>query len=102
VKWASGQGGALELAKLSTTPAYIDDKVTEIFFSPEGMASDQASKDAWSKHDMKMEAPVATATDTINSLLKDTHSSIMTGAKSPSDGLKEATQNVKDQGVLDE
>ena len=102
VKWATGQGGALELAKLSTTPAYIDDKVTETFFSPEGMAADQASKDAWSKHDMKMEAPVATATDTINSILKDTHSSIMTGAKSPSDGLKEATQNVKDQGVLDE
>lgn len=102
VKWAVGQGGAIELAKLSTTPAYIDDKVTETFFSPEGMASDQASKDAWSKHDMKMEAPVAKATDTINSILKDAHSSIMTGAKSPSDALKEATQNVKDQGVLDE
>ena len=102
VKWAVGQGGAVELAKISTTPAYIDDKVTEAFFSPEGMASDQASKDAWSKHDRKMEVPVSGASDTINSILKDAHSSIMTGAKSPSDGLKEARQNVKDQGILDE
>lgn len=102
VKWSVGQSGAVELAKLSTTPAYIDKKVTDVFFAHEGMATDQESKDAWSKHDMKMEAPVAQATDTINSILKDTHSSIMTETKSPSDGLKEAAQNVKDQGVLDE
>lgn len=102
VKWAVGEGGATELARLSTTPAFINKKVTDTFFATEGMASDQQSKDAWSTHDMKLEVPVAKSADTINSILKDTHSSIMTETKSPGDALKEAAQNVKDQGVLDE
>ncbi|BDR52387.1 sugar ABC transporter substrate-binding protein [Bombiscardovia nodaiensis] len=102
VKWAVGEGGATELAQLSTTPAYIDSKVTDTFFKPEGMANDQQSKDAWAKHDLKLEAPVAKGTDTINSILKDTHSSIMTGTQNVKDGLQEAAKNVKDQGVIDE
>ena len=102
VKWAVGEGGANELAKLSTTPAYINDKITQTFFSPEGMANDEASRKTWSTHDMKLEAPVDQATDTINSILSDTHSAIMTETKSVDAALKETTQNVQDQGVLDE
>ena len=51
---------------------------------------------------MKLEAPVDQATDTINSILSDTHSAIMTETKSVDAALKETTQNVQDQGILDE
>ncbi|WEV72615.1 extracellular solute-binding protein [Bifidobacterium sp. ESL0790] len=102
VEWAVGQGGADTLAKLTTTPAYINSKITNDFFSAEGMATDQMSKDAWGKFDMKLEQPVSSATDTIEDILDKTHSSIMTGSQKPAAGIKEAEDNIKNQGVLDQ
>ncbi|WEV53159.1 extracellular solute-binding protein [Bifidobacterium sp. ESL0704] len=101
VEWAIGEGGADTLAKLTTTPAYINDKVTKDFFAADGMANDQLSKDAWSKFDMKLEQPVSSATDTIEDLLDKGHSAIMTETQKPDAGIKEVEDNVKNQGVLD-
>ncbi|WEV67221.1 extracellular solute-binding protein [Bifidobacterium sp. ESL0769] len=100
VEWAVGEGGADVLAKLTTTPAYINDKVTKDFFAADGMATDQESKDAWSKFDMKLEAPVSDATDTVQTLLKTMNSSILTGTSKPDAAINQCQQDVKNQGVL--
>lgn len=100
VKWASGEGGSVALAKIATTPAYFSPKVQDTFFAAKGMPQDQLSKDAWSKHDTKAENPVGPGTDTIQSDLKDANSAIMTGSSSINAALKDASEKVKSSGVL--
>lgn len=102
VKWAAGEGGAEALASIATTPAYFSQKVTDTYFGVKGMVSDDLSKQAWQEHDTKPENPVGEGSDTIISLLKDAHSSIMTETKSVNDALQAATKNAKDQGAITE
>lgn len=102
VKWCTGEGGATVLAKIATTPAYFSDSVTDTFFATGGMPQDDLSKTAWSTHDTKRESPVGEYTDTIQSILSDTHSSIMTETQTVDAALAEASQNVKDQGAASE
>ncbi|WP_339350262.1 ABC transporter substrate-binding protein [Bifidobacterium indicum] len=102
VKWCAGEGGSKALANISTTPAYFSKSVTDVFFKVDGMAKDQLSEKTWRVHDTRPENPVGAATDTIQNVLKDTHSSIMTETKKVGPALDEAASNIKDQGVLDE
>ncbi|RSX50428.1 ABC transporter, solute-binding protein [Bifidobacterium callimiconis] len=102
VKFCAGEGGAEALAKIATTPAYFSDNVAKTYFSVDGMATDDLTKQAWQEHDTKPENPVGEGSDTIISLLKDAHSSIMTETSSVNDALAKATQNIKDQGLVTE
>ena len=100
VKWCSGEGGSKALAAIATTPAYFSDAVTDAYFSVDGMANDDLTKQAWQEHDTKPENPVGEGSDTIISLLKDAHSSIMTKTSSIDDALAAAKQNAIDQGAI--
>ena len=101
VKWASGEKGSEALAKIATTPAYFSDSVADTYFGTEGMATDDLSKKAWTDHKTNPENPVGKGTDVIQDVLKTANSSIMTKTSSVDDALAKATQDVKDQGVVE-
>ena len=102
VKFAAGEDGAVALAKIGVNPAYISDKVTDAFFSVEGMPNDDLSKKALTDYDTKQSTPVITgeSISKITSLLNDAHSSIMTETASIDQALADAQQKIADSGVL--
>lgn len=100
VKWACGEGGALALAGITSTPAYVSDKVVEKFFSNAGIPTDEQSKDAWSKHDTTPDTPLKAGTAEIQSLLNTMHSAIMTGTKSIDQGLADGAKEIRNSGAL--
>lgn len=99
LEFASGEQGAIALAKIGITPAYFSDKVQQTIFSLDGMPQDALSKTAFSVHDTKAENPVGEHTNDIQTILKDTDSSIRTGAKSIDQGISDAQNQIKNEGL---
>jgi multiple sugar transport system substrate-binding protein len=88
--WAAGEGGATVMSELGVTPALSNDTVTDTFFGLEGMPEDDLSRFAFSTHDTRPENPVAAATASIQAILNDAHSAIMSGSTPVADGIAEA------------
>jgi multiple sugar transport system substrate-binding protein len=88
--WIAGEGGATVLAGLGVTPALTNDAVTETFFSLAGLPTDDLSKWAFSTHDTRPENPVAAETATVQGILNDAHSAIMSESLSVDDAIAEA------------
>ncbi len=79
------------------TPALSNDAVTETFFGLDGMPTDDLSKFAFSTHDTRPENPVAEQTASIQAILNDAHSAIMSGSSSVADGISEAEGRVSSE-----
>ncbi|WP_448062340.1 extracellular solute-binding protein [Cellulomonas hominis] len=92
--WAAGEGGATVLSSLGVTPALSNDSVTDTFFGLDGMPTDDLSKFAFATHDTRPENPVAAETASIQAILNDAHSAIMSGSSTPADGISEAEGRV--------
>jgi multiple sugar transport system substrate-binding protein len=95
--WVAGEGGATVLSGLGVTPALSNDAVTETFFGLDGMPTDDLSKFAFSTHDTRPENPVAEQTASIQAILNDAHSAIMSGSSSVADGISEAEGRVSSE-----
>ena len=95
VKFAIGVDGAKTLAAAGTTPAYINDDVTETFFSLKGVPTDDLSKKAWSGQKAVLSPVPGEHSGDIASALKTAHSAIMTGTKSIDQGLADAEKEIK-------
>ena len=102
VKWVAGEEGSKVLAGIGVSPAYASDEVVDVFFGADGMPQDDLSREAYQTHGRGPENPVGEFTQTIQSLLADAHSSIMSETKSIDDALADARQNCLDQGVAQE
>lgn len=102
IKWAVGEEGAALLAENGINPSYISDKVTEAYFSVDGMPNDDLSKQAMSDYDVKMsfQPIVDKASSKVKTLLGDAHSAIMTETSSIDDAIADADQKIKDSNVL--
>jgi multiple sugar transport system substrate-binding protein len=88
--WVAGEGGATVLSELGVTPALSNDAVTDTFFGLDGMPTDDLSKFAFATHDTRPENPVAAETASVQAILNDAHSAIMSGSTPVADGISEA------------
>lgn len=98
--WIAGEGGATTLAGLGVTPALASDAVTETFFALEGLPTDDLSKWAFSTHDTRPENTVAAEASTVQAILNDAHSAIMSESTSVDDAIAEAEARVASEAGI--
>ncbi|MFF2631776.1 ABC transporter substrate-binding protein [Microbacterium sp. NPDC058021] len=78
------------LAEIGITPAVADDNVTEAYFAVEGAPTDDLSKFAWSTGDVAPENPTSNKTASIQNILLDMHTAILSGSTSVDQAIKDA------------
>jgi ABC-type sugar transport system, periplasmic component len=97
LEYAAGIEAGKALAGIGITPANTSDEVAAIYFALEGVPTDELSKFAWSKHDTRPENPVFEHTATIQNILNDLHTEVMTGSASIDDAIAAAEQRVANE-----
>lgn len=100
IKFAAGEEGALAVAATGTQPAYRSDKVTEAYFSLDGMPQDELSKQAWGDQKVYFAPPANKNAAELVSMLNTMHSSIMTETKSVDEAVAATSEQIKSQGIL--
>lgn len=97
LEYAAGIEAGKALAGIGITPANTSDEVAEIYFSLEGVPTDDLSKFAWSRHDTRPENPVFEHTATIQNILNELHTAVMTGSASIEDAIATAEARIADE-----
>ncbi len=97
LEFAASEEGAQALAAIGITPALTNDAVVESYFSVEGAPSDDLSKFAWSTHEVLPENPTSSKTATIQGILADLHTAVLSGSASIDDAIKTAEDRVKNE-----
>ncbi|WP_243064417.1 sugar ABC transporter substrate-binding protein [Humibacter sp. RRB41] len=97
IKFAAGADGAKAVASIGIVPAYHSADITKAYFGLEGMPSDALSKTAFNPNTIELDAPVASNTAAIGTILNQEHQLIMTGSKSVDAGLAEMQSRVKSE-----
>ena len=90
---------AVALAAIGITPAFAGDAVTEAYFGLEGVPTDDLSKYAFSTHDTKPENPVSEDTATIQTILSDAHTAIMSGSAAVDAALTDAEARAQSEAL---
>jgi multiple sugar transport system substrate-binding protein len=97
LEFAASEEGAQALAEIGITPALTNDAVVESYFAVEGAPTDDLSTFAWSTHDVLPENPTSSKTATIQGILADLHTAVMSGSVSVDDAIKTAEDRVKNE-----
>jgi multiple sugar transport system substrate-binding protein len=97
LEFAASEEGAQALAAIGITPALTNDAVVDTYFSVDGAPSDDLSKFAWSTHEVLPENPTSSKTATIQGILGDLHTAVMSGSASIDDAIKTAEDRVKNE-----
>ncbi|QOR70994.1 extracellular solute-binding protein [Ruania alkalisoli] len=95
--FVASEDAASALAEIGITPAITNDAVTETYFSIEGVPTDELSQFAFSTHEVRPENPVSADTATLQNILSDAHSAILSGTVSPADGIAEAMDRAQSE-----
>lgn len=95
--FAASEKGAQTLAAIGITPALTNDALIETYFGVEGAPTDELSKFAWSTHEVLPENPTSSKTATIQGILGDLHTGVMSGSTSIDDAIKAAEERVKNE-----
>lgn len=95
--YAAGEEGAQSLAKIGITPALTNDALVKTYFGVAGTPTDDLSKFAWSTHTVRAENPTSSKTATIQGILNDMHSAIMSGSQPVDSAIKAAQDRVKNE-----
>lgn len=95
VKFASGEEGAVVVAKTGTIPAIMSDDVIEFITSMEGFPTDPNSKEALKTSHTYLEMPMNAKSAEVETALNDDHDAIMTKSISIDEGLKKMSEDVK-------
>ena len=95
--YAASEAGASSLAAIGITPALTNDAVVDAYFAVKGAPTDELSKFAWSTHKVYPENPTSNKTATIQGILNDMHTAILSGSKSVDDAITEAQDRVKNE-----
>ncbi len=96
LEYAAGVQGAKSLAGIGITPADTA-AVAADFFSLKGMPTDSLSKFAFSTHDTKPENPVSKYTASLQDVLNDLHTAVMSGSKGIDAEISNAQSQAKSQ-----
>lgn len=97
LEFAASEEGAQALAEIGITPALTNDAVVESYFAVEGAPTDDLSTFAWSTHEVLPENPTSSKTATIQGILADLHTAVMSGSVSVDDAIKTAEDRVKNE-----
>jgi multiple sugar transport system substrate-binding protein len=100
IAFAAGEGGAEALAGIGITPALLSDTVVEAYFGLDGVPSDDLSRFAFSTHDTRPENPVAPSTATVQNILGETHTAIMSESASIDDALADAASRASSEAGI--
>jgi ABC-type glycerol-3-phosphate transport system substrate-binding protein len=95
--YAASEEAAESLAAIGITPALLNDKVVETYFSVDGAPQDDLSKFAFATHETLPENPTSSKTAVIQGILGDMHTAIMSGSVSPADGIAQAEDRFKNE-----
>jgi multiple sugar transport system substrate-binding protein len=98
LSYAAGEQGATSLAKIAITPADTT-AVSDSFFQQKGVPTDALSKFAFAKHDTKPENPVSKYTTTLQNILKDLHTAVMSGSKDIDAAIIDAQNRAKNEAL---
>jgi len=99
--FAASAEGAAALAAIGITPAYSDEETTDAFFAVEGAPSDDLSKFAWSTAEVFPENPTSNKTATIQGILNDLHTAILSGSTPVADAISQAEERVASEVGVD-
>ena len=94
--YAAGQQGAKALAAIGITPADTAAVATD-FFATKGMPTDDLSKFAFSTHNTKPENPVSKYTVSLQNILNDLHTGVMSGSKNVDSAITDAQNRAKNE-----
>lgn len=95
--FASGEEGAKVLVEVGVVPSYKTDAINKAYFARKGMPSDEVSQKAFNPDEVAVEFPVDKNGPAIDKILQEEHDLIMTGDKSPKDGIKEMEDRVSSE-----
>ncbi|MFC4137626.1 MULTISPECIES: ABC transporter substrate-binding protein [unclassified Microbacterium] len=95
--FAASADAAKVLAGIGITPALIDDSIVDTYFGVEGAPTDDLSKFAWSTHKVLAENPTSSQTATVQGILSDMHTAIMSGSTPVDEAIKEAQDRVANE-----
>lgn len=87
IDFATGEEGAKILAGIGTVPAYKTDEIDEIYFSLEGMPTDELSKKAYAPDTVAIEFPVDVKGAALDKILQEEHDLIMVKDETPEEGI---------------
>ena len=94
--YAAGAEGAKALAGIGITPADTD-AVKDSFFQLPGVPTDDLSRFTFSSHDIKPENPVSKYTTSLQNILNDLHTAVMSGSKDIDTAIAEAQDRAKNE-----
>ncbi|HWK93126.1 MAG TPA: extracellular solute-binding protein [Luteimicrobium sp.] len=94
--YAAGVDGAKSLASIGITPANTS-AVADTFFQLKGMPTDDLSKFAFSTHDTKPENPVSSKTATVQNILNDLHTAVLSNSTSIDKAISDAESRAKNE-----
>ncbi|MCR2783492.1 MULTISPECIES: extracellular solute-binding protein [unclassified Microbacterium] len=89
------------LAEIGITPAVADETVTEAYFAVEGAPTDDLSKFAWSTGEVAPENPTSNKTATIQNILLDMHTAILSGSTPVEQAIKDAEARFENEVQVD-
>jgi multiple sugar transport system substrate-binding protein len=95
--YCSGEEGAKILAEVGVVPSYKTDAIDELYFSREGMPSDEVSKKAFNPETVSIEFPVDKNGPAIDKVLQEEHDLIMVGDETPKEGIANMEKRVKSE-----
>jgi multiple sugar transport system substrate-binding protein len=96
--YAVSEQGAKSLAGIGITPANTS-AVADTFFQLKGAPTDDLSKFSFSRHDTKPENPVSKYTTTLQNILKDLHTAVMSGSKDVDSAITDAQNRAKNEAL---
>ena len=99
LEYAASEEAATMLAELGVTPALLTDDVTAAYFAVDGAPTDELSQFAWSTHEVIAENPTSPTTATVQGILNDMHSAIMSESEPVESALETAQQRIESEAV---
>ncbi|BDZ41472.1 sugar ABC transporter substrate-binding protein [Paraoerskovia sediminicola] len=100
LSFIGGADAAAALAEIGITPAYQADSVVDAYFAVDGVPGDDLSKFTFATHETAPENPVAPNVATVQAILGDMHSAIMSGTSSIDDAIAEAQDRAKSEADI--
>jgi multiple sugar transport system substrate-binding protein len=97
VEWASGEAGAMAVAKAGVTPALQSQQILDTYFALPGVPNGEVAKQAFKPDKVVLEMPVGDKSSDVDQILTEEHELIMTGEKSLDNGLAEMSKRVKNE-----
>jgi multiple sugar transport system substrate-binding protein len=100
LSFVASEDAAVALAATGITPAYQSDAVTEAYFGADGAPTDDLSRQTFQVHDTRPENPVDPKIATVQTIMGDLHSAVMSGSTPIDAAIAEAEQRAANEAGI--